>query len=229
MIANANVAIYAAEKMQLAHERMHRLSTHQRPQKQTLAKPEPTQALSWKVEPPLHQPWPTPCPTPNSQTQQKERLREVMHYIISSMEKQKMWLLNYKQRKDITTNLVFHLVTQQDATNNMEIAYDMRRDSSSMNVIAAMTMLFLPGTFTSTVLGAGIFSAYAGGHSIHTSGIWWLWVATTVPLTVLVIGFWMVYQKRREWKAVVERNRWVRRCRNVWRGRRSEFEREKAV
>lgn len=72
----------------------------------------------------------------------------------------------------------------------MEFAYDMRRHSSSMNVIAAMIMLFLPGTFSSTILAAGIFSAFAGGHSIHISGIWWLWVATTIPLTVLVIGFW---------------------------------------
>lgn len=142
-----------------------------------------------------------------------------------------MWLFYYKQRKDITISLGFHLVTQQDAANNMEIAYDMRRDSSSMNIIAAMTMLFLPGTFTSTILGAGIFSAYASGHSIHVSGFWWLWVATTIPLTVLVIRFWMVYQKRREWRSVMGRNRWVQRCRNIWKGGggRSDFEREKVV
>ena len=60
-----------------------------------------------------------------------------------------MWLRNYGDRKDIAMNLVFNLVTQQDAANNIEIAKDMKKDSSSMNGIALMTMIFLPGTFTS--------------------------------------------------------------------------------
>lgn len=46
-------------------------------------------------------------------------------------------------------SLVFNLVTQQDAANNIGIAKAMKRDSSSMNGIALLTMAFLPGTFTS--------------------------------------------------------------------------------
>lgn len=45
-------------------------------------------------------------------------------------------------------SLVFNLVTQQDAANTIEIAADTKRDSTSMNAIAALTMIFLPGTFT---------------------------------------------------------------------------------
>jgi len=45
-------------------------------------------------------------------------------------------------------SLVYNLVTQQDAANNIQIAADMKRDSTSMNAIAALTMVFLPGTFT---------------------------------------------------------------------------------
>ena len=60
-----------------------------------------------------------------------------------------MWLRNYGDRKDIAMNLVFNLVTQQDAANNIEIAKEMKKDSSSMNGIALLTMMFLPGTFTS--------------------------------------------------------------------------------
>jgi hypothetical protein len=64
------------------------------------------------------------------------------------MKKQKIWFLNYKQRKDSTMTLVYNLVTQQDASNNIELAADMKRDSTSMNAIAGLTMAFLAGTFT---------------------------------------------------------------------------------
>lgn len=78
-----------------------------------------------------------------------QQLADTLQYLISSMDKQRMWLHNYRDRKDIAMNLVFNLVTQQDAANNITVAKDMRKDSSSMNGIALLTMVFLPGTFTS--------------------------------------------------------------------------------
>lgn len=79
----------------------------------------------------------------------RQQLIDILEYLYSSMDKQKMWLHNYRDRKDIAMSLVFNLVTQQDAANNMKIATEMKRDSSSMNGIALLTMIFLPGTFTS--------------------------------------------------------------------------------
>ena len=78
-----------------------------------------------------------------------QQLVETLEYLHSSMDKQKMWLHNYRDRKDIAMSLVFNLVTQQDAANNFSITKAMKRDSSSMNGIALLTMVFLPGTFTS--------------------------------------------------------------------------------
>lgn len=77
-----------------------------------------------------------------------ERGADTIEYVINSLEKQKLWFLNYKNRKDGMMSLVFNLVTQQDAANSIEIAADTKRDSTSMNAIAALTMIFLPGTFT---------------------------------------------------------------------------------
>ena len=128
----------------------------------------------------------------------QQHTEDAIDYIVASMEKQKMWFLNYKSRKDSTMGLVFNLVTQQDALNNMTIAADMRKDSGSMNSIAALTMFFLPGTFTATVLGAGIFSAIASSHvGIRVSSLWWLWVAITVPLTLVTMLSWYLYQRSR--------------------------------
>lgn len=77
-----------------------------------------------------------------------ERTADAIDYLIESSEKQRMWFLSYQNRKNNTMGLVYNLVTQQDAANNIGIAVEMRKDSSSMNAIAALTMVFLPGTFT---------------------------------------------------------------------------------
>ena len=120
-------------------------------------------------------------------------------HALASMEKQHMWFLNYKSRKESVMGLIFHITTQTDALNNIEIASDMKRDSTSMNAIAGLTMVFLPGTFTASVLSAGIFqpgpSATAG---FKVTGLWWLWVVTTLPATLGTVLCWWWYKSRRE-------------------------------
>jgi hypothetical protein len=118
-----------------------------------------------------------------------QRVEDSISYVIASMEKQKIWFLNYKQRKDSTMSLVYNLVTQQDAANNIQISHSMKQDSTSMNAIAALTMVFLPGTFAGTLVGAGVF-----GGAIQEK-VWLIWAAITIPLTLLVMLCWWLYQK----------------------------------
>ena len=87
--------------------------------------------------------------TPSALSTHRHQVADTLEYLCCSMDKQKMWLRNYAARKDIAMKLVFNLVTQKDAANNIEIAKEMKKDSSSMNGIALLTMIFLPGTFTS--------------------------------------------------------------------------------
>ncbi|EAW13298.1 uncharacterized protein ACLA_017450 [Aspergillus clavatus NRRL 1] len=126
-----------------------------------------------------------------------ERASDSITYVIESMEKQKIWFLNYKNRKDSTMALVYNLVTQQDAASNIQLAASMKQDSTSMNGIAALTMVFLPGTFIATILDAGILSTGSDGHSIEVSWVWWLWAAITIPLTLIVLASWRFYKKRK--------------------------------
>ena len=118
-----------------------------------------------------------------------QRTEDSIAYVIASMEKQKIWFLNYKQRKDSTMSLVFNLVTQQDAANNIQIAHSMKRDSTSMTGIAALTMAFLPATFAATLVQTGVF----GG--VIKERVWLVWVAITAPLTMIVLFSWWLYQK----------------------------------
>ncbi|KAL4949841.1 hypothetical protein BDW69DRAFT_197752 [Aspergillus filifer] len=133
----------------------------------------------------------------NSPSQVHERTADSITYVIESMQKQKIWFLNYKNRKDSTMALVYNLVTQQDAASNIQIASSMKRDSTSMNAIAAMTMAFLPGTFIAAILDSGIFLATEHTTRIHVTGLWWLWIVLTVPLTLIVILIWWMYKQRK--------------------------------
>ncbi|KAJ5098087.1 hypothetical protein N7532_005088 [Penicillium argentinense] len=129
---------------------------------------------------------------PESSPYIHQRVEDSIAYVISSMEKQKTWFLNYKQRKDSTMSLVYNLVTQQDAANNIQIARSMKADSTSMTAIAVLTMAFLPGTFTATVVDAGIL-----GNAVRERS-WFIWLVVTLPLTLAVMFCWWVYQKAKE-------------------------------
>ncbi|KAI9751612.1 MAG: hypothetical protein M1815_001028 [Lichina confinis] len=111
------------------------------------------------------------------------------------MEKQKIWFLNCKNRKDSTMSLVYNLMTQQDAASNIQLASSMKQDSPIMNAIAALTMVFLPGTLTAIVLSTGIFSTVAQGSDVKVSGVWWLWMSITIPLTLITMICWCCYRR----------------------------------
>ncbi|KAH1975545.1 hypothetical protein KXW88_009577 [Aspergillus fumigatus] len=127
-----------------------------------------------------------------------ERASDSITYVIESMQKQKIWFLNYKNRKDSTMALVYNLVTQQDAASNIQLAASMKRDSTSMNAIAALTMVFLPGTFIATILDIGSFNGSGDNKGSESTSVWWLWAAITVPLTLVVMTSWWLYKKRND-------------------------------
>jgi membrane protein implicated in regulation of membrane protease activity len=64
-----------------------------------------------------------------------------------------------------------------------------------MITIAAMTMLFLPGTFISAILSTTFFDYDDNG--LHVSGKWWVLLAATIPLTVVVFVAWLYWRSVR--------------------------------
>ncbi|KAF2640319.1 hypothetical protein P280DRAFT_360775, partial [Massarina eburnea CBS 473.64] len=107
---------------------------------------------------------------------------DAINYLSTSMESQMRWLNSYKSRRDIAMNLVFNLVTQQDAATSTTIAREAKADGTSMKIIAALTMVFLPGTYLSSVFGM------ASLENAH----WWLYVALMLPLTLFVLIIWYI-------------------------------------
>ncbi|KAF1837364.1 hypothetical protein BDW02DRAFT_491758 [Decorospora gaudefroyi] len=112
------------------------------------------------------------------------------------------WTNIYHDRTSLRINLLFHLANQREsrtntqiATSTAEVARQTQRDSASMITMATVTMVFLPGTFISTVLSTTFFDY--GDDGLHVSARWWVLLATTVPLTVLVVGVWLAWRYAR--------------------------------
>lgn len=99
------------------------------------------------------------------------------------------------------------MVTQQDTATNVDISYKMSSDSSSMNAITILTMVFLPGTFaavsqyfrspissmplisTQTLFSSVAFRASDAGD-IQTTGYLLPLVIVGAILTVTTVCIW---------------------------------------
>jgi len=141
------------------------------------------------------------------------QLRECLAYRRTLFKSSKLRLGSLQRRIDNAINLSFNLVTQQDSML-------MIQDSTSMKIIAVITMIFLPTTGVATVLGSQLFTSEPPPHGateVPGPGSPWVimvnplfltmwWIA--VPLTLGVAAIALVYQwyahHERPTRAIVE-------------------------
>ncbi|KAF2872052.1 hypothetical protein BDV95DRAFT_571294 [Massariosphaeria phaeospora] len=124
---------------------------------------------------------------------------ESFEVLISECDNCARWTTVYRDRTNIRINLLFHLANQREsrtntdiATSTAKVAEQTQRDSVSMITIAAVTMLFLPGTFVSAILSTTFFEF--GHDGLSVSGQWWVLPVATIPLMVIVAGVWLRWQ-----------------------------------
>ncbi|KAF6751412.1 hypothetical protein DFP72DRAFT_907517 [Ephemerocybe angulata] len=135
-------------------------------------------------------------------------LSYVFQFLLSETQIRKRWVQSYADRTGIQINLFYALASQKDNYINLKIAgltskiaTETQKDSSSMITMATMTMLFLPGTFVSTVFSMVFFDTSASpttGHlGLSIAPSWWLYPVITIPLTILVFIAWNGWRLRR--------------------------------
>lgn len=97
---------------------------------------------------------------------------------------------------------LFNLIAQRDQNQNIRIANDTqilaresKRDSTAMKAIAFVTMIFLPGTFLSSVFSMNLFEWDAPDSSDVVNRRMWVYWAAAVPLTVMVVVFYLLWEK----------------------------------
>jgi len=89
------------------------------------------------------------------------------------------------------TNTPFK-VNLRMATESTQIARASHQDSRALRVIQILSIIFLPASLVSSIFGMGFFSTSQGddGQALFMiSNSWWLYVAISVPLTVLCLVF----------------------------------------
>ncbi|KAL2054975.1 hypothetical protein ABVK25_004797 [Lepraria finkii] len=120
----------------------------------------------------------------------------------------KRWVENYNERTRLMMNLFFSIASQVDHRTNLQIAeltsklsMEAKRDSSSMITIAAVTMVFLPGTFISAIFSMVFFNTATdnnGKATLIVSPQWWYFPTITIPLTIIVFIVWQWWRRQRE-------------------------------
>lgn len=87
----------------------------------------------------------------------------------------------------------------QVAKDSRTVAIATARDSAAMQVIAAVTVLFLPATFTATFFSMSFFD-FLDAERPRVSPWSWIYVLVTAILTVAIQLSWAVISKRKKEK-----------------------------
>lgn len=78
------------------------------------------------------------------------------------------------------------------ASKTTQIARASHEDNRSLRVIQLLSAIFLPASLVSGIFGMGFFNTSPGlnGESVFTiSNNWWLYIAVSIPLTIVIILF----------------------------------------
>ncbi|KAL8871664.1 MAG: hypothetical protein Q9174_002554 [Haloplaca sp. 1 TL-2023] len=113
-----------------------------------------------------------------------------------------------RNRIRIQLSVVANFIAQNDSRTNIavaeasrRIAFETKRDSDAMKTIAALTMVFLPATFVATLFGMVFFTTDGSSPAgFRVNSYWWMYLAATIPLTLLTVGTWLGWLRWVRWK-----------------------------
>ncbi|KAK0724959.1 hypothetical protein B0H67DRAFT_569202 [Lasiosphaeris hirsuta] len=104
----------------------------------------------------------------------------------------------------LSTQLSWSQIGYQDTQANLKIAIDSKKiasdskqDSSQMRSIAFLTMFFLPATFISSFFSTTFFNWNASDTEEIVSPYLWVYPVVTITITLVVVGCWLVFTRRR--------------------------------
>ncbi|KAF2436334.1 hypothetical protein EJ08DRAFT_644707 [Tothia fuscella] len=120
-------------------------------------------------------------------------------YTKTSAQGQVQTIYSLISQKDSRAHIASAEATRQIADESRKMAHLTRRDSTDMRIIAAVTMVFLPGTFTATLFSASFFDFTPTDHGLVSSWIW-LYCVITFILTLFVLLAWWLFVRHQTHK-----------------------------
>jgi hypothetical protein len=87
------------------------------------------------------------------------------------------------------------------AAEQRKIAHAGKRDSTAMKWISLIGAVFLPGAYLASVFSMTFFNFQnTGTDQPAVAKSFWIYWAVDVPVTILIVAGWYVWEKRREAK-----------------------------
>ncbi|ESZ98006.1 hypothetical protein SBOR_1619 [Sclerotinia borealis F-4128] len=101
-------------------------------------------------------------------------------------------------------NQLYNIIAQKESKLNFQMAKEQRqlahaakRDSSTMKTISLLSAIFFPGVYLASVFSMTFFNFQNDGTPAVSKSFWLYW-AVTIPCTMIIVGWWYVWEKKRE-------------------------------
>lgn len=130
-------------------------------------------------------------------------LRETAKHMEFSSTSVQGFSSNLKERVSSQIQVLYSISAQTDNRLSARIAVSSGRDSTAMKTLAFITALFLPGTYTATLFSMSMFewqaspsnspSTSSSSSTVSLSNKFWIYWATTIPLTIAVVVGWRLW------------------------------------
>ncbi|KAL5335286.1 hypothetical protein BJX70DRAFT_390765 [Aspergillus crustosus] len=125
-----------------------------------------------------------------------DRFENQMTYFKSSVE-------DVARRVERLLDLLFNMTSRVNTESSTKMTKFAMHESASMSTISVVTMLFLPGTFISSILGTNIITGPSRGEDdtprdlrLLISSQWWILLVATVSLTIATFIGWHWMRKK---------------------------------
>jgi hypothetical protein len=82
------------------------------------------------------------------------------------------------------------------AGEQRKLAHASKRDSAAMKIISLLGAIFFPGAYLASVFSMTFFNFQNSGPTV--SGQFWIYWAVTIPVTMIIVGIWYIWEKKRE-------------------------------
>jgi hypothetical protein len=158
---------------------------------------------------------------PNLRSQKSEILAECLDHLQQTTDGLAVQAAKLVEQSSVNLSSLYNIIAQRDQKISIDIAdasralaleskrdqkisieiskassiiaLESRRDSSAMKTLAAVTMVFLPGTFVASIFAMPFFDfGNSDGLRMVNPRFWIYWVVT-VPLTFFTFAIWLAW------------------------------------
>ncbi|EED19604.1 conserved hypothetical protein [Talaromyces stipitatus ATCC 10500] len=142
-----------------------------------------------------------------------EHVRDSLLSLKDLAHDQDRQIINSQRKTQLFITLLYNLITGHDSGINLKIAsetakvaHEAKKDSTSMKIIAGVTMVYLPATFVCSLFGTNFVAldTNASEPSFVVSKLWWVYIAFAVPLTAVTIMGFLVWRRWRRGQVTLE-------------------------